>query len=220
MTSSGSQIIQNTIHDNAGGVLLTDEFGPTANNQILDNRVFHNQFDCGITLAGHSTSAVVNGQPQPIVAGVHDNLIAGNLANDNGVIGQGGGILIAAGAPGSGAWSNRVIGNEANGNGLAGVTLHSHAPNQDLNNNAIIGNRLSHNALSGNNGQPGDGDFGVSGTIGILVASAVTELTGTQIVGNQISNEHFGIWTMKVQSPASLAAANQFIHVVIPVHQQ
>jgi hypothetical protein len=60
----------------------------------------------------------------------------------------------------------------------------------------------------------------VSGTVGILVGSAVTELTGTQILGNQVSNEHFGIWTMLVQSPASLTAANHFINVQIPVHQQ
>jgi nitrous oxidase accessory protein NosD len=215
MTSTGSQLIQNTLHDNAGGILLTDEFGPTANNQILQNNVYHNQFDCGITLAGHSPDAVVNGRRRPNVAGVHDNLIASNIVNDNGVLGEGGGVLVAAGGPGSGAWGNRVINNEANGNGLAGVTLHSHAPNQDLNDNVFAGNRVS------NDGLTGDPDFSVSGTIGILVASAVVKLTGIQIVGNQISNVHSGIWTMNVPTPpVSLALTNSFFNVQIPVHQQ
>lgn len=98
------------------------------------------------------------------------------------------------------------------------MTLHSHAPNQDLNDNVIRNNRLSNNALAGNMGQPGDGDFGVSGTIGLLVASAVTQLTGIQITGNQISNVHFGIWTMNVAVPATtLSTTNRFSNVQIPV---
>jgi parallel beta-helix repeat protein len=219
MTSSDSRVIHNTIHDNAGGILLTDELGPTANNQLVENTVTHNQYDCGITLASHSPLAVANGVPQPNLAGVHDNLIVGNVANDNGLLGEGAGILVAAAGPGSGAWGNRIIGNEANGNGLPGITIHSHAPNQNLDNTSIIGNRLSNDALAGNNGSPGDGDFGVSGTTGIIVASAVVPLNNVQIVGNQIRNVHFGIWTLNVRPTTQLARTNQFTNVDVPVSQ-
>jgi hypothetical protein len=224
MTSTGSRVIGNSVYQNEGGILLTDEFGPTANNQIVDNHVYANVDDCGITLAGHNTSAVSSNGTK---GGVYDNLVVGNVADHNGTEGQGGGILMAAGAPGSGVWGTRVIGNEASRNGLAGVVIHSHAPGQDLNDNVIIGNRLSDNGLTGNNGKPGDSDFGESGTVDILVATIQnppngppTTITGTQIIGNQLSNAEYGIWTQNVQSPPTLQAANSYINIHIPVHQQ
>jgi hypothetical protein len=56
----------------------------------------------------------------------------------------------------------------------------------------------------------------VTGTVGILVGSA-TPLTGTVIAGNEISNTHFGIWTMDV--PTIRRAANRFRHVAVPLAQ-
>ena len=85
--------------DNAGGILLTDEFGPTSGQldplQPLDRQ----HRDCGITLAGHSSAAVnpVTGKPTG-AAGVFDNLVEHNTSDDNGVAGQGAGILLGGGA--------------------------------------------------------------------------------------------------------------------------
>jgi hypothetical protein len=154
------------------------------------------------------------------VAGVHDNLITGNVSNDNGNLGEGAGILIAAALPGGGAWSNRVVGNEANHNSMPGITIHSHTPNQDVNDNVLNGNRLSHDGLGGATGAPGDPDFGPIGTTGILVGSAAGPITGTQITGNHISNVHVGIWTAKVPPDPKLAVTNSFTAVDVPLHQQ
>jgi len=76
------------------------------------------------------------------------------------------------------------------GNGLAGITVHSRAPGQDLN-----GNVVAHNTIQTNNV---DGDFDFAphvdpATTGIIVATAVGSISIT-IKNNSISNDVNGIW--------------------------
>jgi nitrous oxidase accessory protein NosD len=219
MTVTGARVSGNLATGNTGGILLTDEFGPTAHNRVTGNRVVRNLYDCGITIAGHNPGAVNGGVPQPSVAGIYDNWIVGNVSNGNGTRGEGAGILLAAGAPTAGVYSNHIVGNTAKNNSLAGVTIHEHAPGGDLNGNVIVGNRLSRNALGapGISG-PGDPDAGVTHTTDILVFSAVDRITGTVIRHNWIRNAYFGVWTMNVNHVS--AHANHFRRVHVHVHQQ
>jgi parallel beta-helix repeat protein len=222
MSATESQIIDNVVKNNAGGILLTDEKGPTAHNKITGNTVSNNVLDCGITLAGHNPKAVIlstaPGPPQMAglaqsVGGVYSNVIDRNTVNGNGTKGQGGGVLLAAGPPGAGVYNNTVTHNKAEGNGLAGITLHSHAPGQDLDGNDIGHNIIGKNGVNGYpNGAPGDSDAGVSGTVGILLWSAVTHLSGTSVSGNTLSDDHFGIWTKNV--PPTAKSANTFSSTV------
>jgi nitrous oxidase accessory protein NosD len=199
MSVEHSKVISNTVTGNLGGILITDEMGPTDHNTITLNEVTNNLYDCGITLAGHNPHAVNAGVPAPRSGGVYDNQILDNVVNGNGVKGQGGGILLAAGAPGSGVYSNTVALNTANDNGLGGLTLHSHAPGQDLNGNKIINNSFSHDAVHGYpSGAPGDSDASITHTAGIVLFSAVAPLKGTVVTGNKLSNEYYGIWTQNV----------------------
>jgi nitrous oxidase accessory protein NosD len=219
MSVTHSKVLDNSVYRNAGGILLTDELGPTAHNMIAGNRVLNNVLDCGITLAGHNPGAVKAGKPQPSAGGVYDNLIIGNTANGNGTKGEGAGILMAGGAPGTAVYGNLVKGNIANGNGLAGVTIHSHAPGQDLNGNRIIANRLNHDGVAD---APSEAEFGenngkTSVTVGILVGSNVTKLSGIVIKGNTISHTHYGIFTKNV--PPIAKKANTFQHVAVPLKQ-
>ena len=196
MTVAHSTVWRNRITANAGGILMTDEFGPTFRNTVAWNHVWRNQYDCGITIPGHSPNALsATGQLQPTMGGVYRNLIVHNVVNRNGLKGEGAGILIAAAGPGSAAYSNTVAYNTAIGNNLAGVTIHSHAPNQDVNDNRLIANTLS------NNNRGGDPDAGVSRTADVLIFSAVVPITGTIISGNWLSDAHFGIWT-QTHTPA------------------
>jgi parallel beta-helix repeat protein len=229
MSVTRSQVLDNTVDNNAGGILLTDENGPTAFNVIARNRVLDNILDCGITIAGHNTKAVTlstaSGTPTvtgtaPQVAGIYRNLVTGNVANGNGIKGEGGGILLAAGAPGSAVYDNTVRANTAKGNGLAGVTLHSHSPGQDLDGNHIVDNVLSHNGLAGGpNGTPGDGDAGITQTVDITLFSAVTPLKGTVVAGNRLSDAHFGIWTQNVP-PIARNANRADRSVAVPLFQK
>jgi nitrous oxidase accessory protein NosD len=229
---TNSLVEGNYITNNAGGILLTDEFGPTSGNVVRDNRSVDGTNDCGITLAGHATGGNPYGASDAVspltglptgAAGVFDNLIEDNVSNNNGLLGQGAGILLGGGAPFAGVYSNVIRGNIAIGNGLAGVTIHQHFVG-DLNNNVIEDNILSDDNIDG------DGDFYPlyptvdTQTTGIFVASGAPpvdtsiwpgavsgttgEITGTVIRGNRIFGVYYGIWTLNVDPTSTTTAPN------------
>ena len=93
---SDSRVEGNTIRDNSGGILVSDELGPTHDNVITGNTVVDNVLNCGITIVGHRKGAVdANGTLHPKVAGVYDNTITNNVVTNNGTTGTGAGILLA-----------------------------------------------------------------------------------------------------------------------------
>ncbi len=208
LESVTDSVVEHTlVQDNAGGILLSDQFGPTSDNTIAHDTILDNTDDCGVTLASHTSN------------GVFDNLIEYNVADGNGVAGQGAGYLIAGGGPFTEAYGNVITHNEASGNGLAGVTIHQHFAG-DLNGNVITFNNLS------NNNVDGDFDFGTPdpGTTDIIVASGPPgflpppllpgPLTGTVIEHNQLSDASVGIWTLNAPSTID---NNQFSGITTPV---
>ena len=150
MAVDHSTLIDNDSHANSGGILLTDETGPTHDNLLEGNTVQDNPYDCGITLASHSPASapIVTGSPAPF--GVYSNTIADNVSNHNGtgLPGSGAGVGLFAPGPGNQTYSNVVIGNRLTNNGLPGVALHSHAPvpNINLNGNVVVRNYIAGNA--------------------------------------------------------------------------
>ena len=207
MSVANSTVTNNTVENNVGGILLTDEVGPTDGNTVSGNTVSDNAIDCGITLAGHSTSAVstsgpTTGQPQPSQGGVYNNMVINNTADNNGAAG----LLAAAGGLGSGVYNNTFKGNTATGNGLAGMTIHSHAPLQDINGNIVENNNFSNDALHGGpGGGPGDvegppSSANLTQTTGVEVLTVFAPLTGTLIENNTISNVYYGVWQSNLAS--------------------
>lgn len=202
MTAADSVVEGNVVVDNSGGILLTDELGPTDHNLVEGNTVEYNALDCGVTIAGHSVKGFVKGATVPASGGVYDNTVKGNTIIGNGTTGQGGGVLLATGAPGGAVYGNVVTGNTIGGNGLAGVTVHSHAPGQDLNDNVVEHNTITTNNLAG------DYDFSPHvdpKTTGVIVASAVGPIKIT-VTGNSISGNAIGIWTTGPVSVSGMAA--------------
>jgi hypothetical protein len=214
-----SVIEGNYVANNPGGILLTDEFGPTSHNIVRYNRTLDNTHDCGITLAGHNPAAVspITGQPTG-AAGVFDNLITENISNENGVAGQGAGILLGGGAPFAGVYGNVISRNVVSANGLPGVTIHQHLTG-DLNGNVIEDNILNNDNLDG------DFDFAAAAateTTGILVASGAppgpalpppllpAPITGTIIRGNRLYNVKVGIWTLGLDKASTTISGNVF----------
>jgi parallel beta-helix repeat protein len=191
----------NHVSANEGGILLTDEFGPTHGNFVQNNTITGNPFDCGVTVPGHNPFALdASGNPQPLVAGVYNNVIRGNRITDNGLQGEGAGVLFANAGPGTASYDNLVEDNYIAGNELSGVTMHAHTlpPGlfEDLNGNRIIDNVIGRNNVGSPvvPGDPLDGppaqDFR---TTGILVFSGSVPVHVT-IRDNQISNDHYGVW--------------------------
>ncbi len=211
-----STIRDNYIADNSGGVLLSDDVGPTHNNVVEDNIVTDNTSDCGITVPGHNPNALNSaGVPQPSVAGVYRNVIRGNVVTGNGVQGEGAGVLFANATAGTASYDNLVEGNYISGNGLAGVTMHAHtvAPgaHEDLNGNVIVGNSIGKNNVDGDtlDGPPGPSDLK---TTGVLVFSGGPSVKVT-VAHNHIFDNHYGVWLSAPVTAFGLRT-NTFSHVI------
>jgi hypothetical protein len=219
-----SSIKDSFIAYNAGGVLLSDDTGPTHGNLVAGNVVTGNATDCGITVPGHNPNALSStGQPQPSVAGVYDNVIRGNVVTNNGVKGEGAGVLFANAQAGTASYDNLVQGNYIAGNGLSGVTMHAHTikPGQfeDLSGNKVIGNVIGRNNLDGDTLDCPPGSTTCSPqdlvTTGILVFSGGAPVT-TTIAFNHISNNKVGIWLSKPVTASGLFT-NSFSNVTTPI---
>jgi hypothetical protein len=213
VNTSDSTVIGNTSTGNSGGLLLSDDTGQTYGTLIEFNNVYNNLYDCGITIAGHL--------PAFAGGGVHNNKILGNRVTGNGVDGQGGGVLLATGVPGNGSpdsggavYDNLVLGNYLANNGLGGVTLHSHAPDENLNGNTIIGNVIGTNNLDPDmDFVPFGSQFFDPATTGVILAAA-SSVTIT-VVHNVIANNAIGVWVAEVLPGVTITApgANQYVNV-------
>jgi nitrous oxidase accessory protein NosD len=178
---------------NAGGILLTDEYGPNHGNQVRRNYVVGNTKDCGITLPGHNLALnPETGQLDPSFGGVYDNLVIHNEVIGNGVEGYGAGVGIFAPESYTGSYDNTVTGNLIEGNGLAGISVHSHQANAYVNDNVFTDNTIGQNNVDLADGAdpPGPAD---NETTGILVWSEATVYNAT-ITGNTIFDDTYGVW--------------------------
>jgi copper-binding protein NosD len=203
-----STISDSDISDNSGGVLLTDDTGPTHNNLVTGNLVNGNSTDCGITVPGHNSDALsAAGRPQPNVAGVYANVISHNVVTDNGVAGEGAGVLFANATNGTASYDNLVIDNVLEGNGLSGVTFHAHViasgQFEDLSGNELIGNTIGKNNVDGDTLDFPAFPAEDLATTGILVYTAGTPVT-VMIAGNHVSDDSIGIWLSKAVTASGL----------------
>jgi hypothetical protein len=189
---SWSTVIGNHVSHNVGGILVSDggfgiSVGPAAHNLIAYNHSSDNVYDCGITLPGHDARAVATSGPN---AGKPQPDLAG--VYDNRVIGNdasgngGAGLLDATPYPGTGSYDNLFAGNSASGNGNGGFVLHSHAPLQDVSGIVVIANRFGRNNLAG------DPDTGVTTTTGVMLLSVAVP-TSIVVAGNTISDNTNGV---------------------------
>lgn len=221
MGVADSVIRDNHDSGNTGGILITDEFGPTHNNLVEDNIVTGNQYDCGITVPGHNPFAVdAHGNPQPTVAGVFDNVIRRNVVTDNGRKGEGAGVLFANATAGTASYDNLVEDNYIAGNDLSGVTMHAHTvgPGQfeDLNGNKIVDNVIGQNDLGGDGL---DGSQSDPSTTGVLVFSGTVPVSLT-IAHNVVFDNTYGIWEGVRGNVSATLAGNRFFGVDTPVFTQ
>jgi nitrous oxidase accessory protein NosD len=218
MGAFDSTVSHNFVSGNTGGVLLTDEFGPTHDNVVEHNVITDNAFDCGVTAPGHNPNALdSSGNRQPSKAGVYDNVIRYNRITDNGLKGEGAGVLFANATAGTASYDNLVEHNYIAGNELSGVTMHAHTlmsgQFEDLS-----GNRIVHNTIGTNNtgGDPLDGTTSDPSTTGILVFSGTVPVKVT-IAHNRIRDNHYGIWVGVAGNVTATLSHNVFQHVTTTV---
>lgn len=185
-----STILRNEIAHNAGGILSSDETGPTVHNLISENYVHDNVYDCGITLASHAPATAIIPTAK-LSFGVGYNTISSNVSMGNGTQSPGAGVGIFAPSPGTSNTGNVVIHNIIWNNGATGVALHNHAappspaPPVDFNDNAIVGNDFSGNG-------PDNASAPTPGPTGINIFS-MAAVTGTVVEQNTFNNEAIDI---------------------------
>ena len=191
---SGSVVSGNTLTGNADGILLSDETAETHDNLLIHNIVKDNALECGVVLASHNPV----GSTGPFFAphfGVDHNTIEGNLVADNGVKVGGAGVgLFSDGNGPGGAYNNVISHNVLTGNGIGGVSLHTHvgpsfgAPADNMNGNTIVGNYIAGNLADGD-------DTATPGRVGININSGGggTPIWNTVIGENIIRDEDVDI---------------------------
>ena len=175
-----------------GGLLVSDEMGPSFGNTIENNNFVNNQLGCGITLAAHNKAAIFfsgpnAGQPNPAGGGVYNNTIENNTSSGNGATGIG--VFNAA-------YNNTIEGNTFDNNGEPGVKLNPTFPGGDVNGNSIINNSVGVNSLldGPGGGIPGSHNSHSTQTTGIMVDAPAGPVTGTVIRGNTVSGNYYGIY--------------------------
>jgi parallel beta-helix repeat protein len=205
-----SIVTNNTVQGNAGGILISDDTGPSHHNVISLNTVTDNPYACGITMASH-TAATITGSLTPL--GVFQNLVFGNRSKHNGYsTGGGAGVGIFASVPGAKSYGNVVVANLASENGHPGISLHAHAPGQSLNDNMIVGNTIVDNGAD-------TGDAATPGPTGINVfAMFLSPAPGNIIANNSIQNDSYDV---VVSNPALVQVQfNSLLGTLVGVDNQ
>ncbi len=192
-----SIVTSNTITGNSGGILVSDDTGPTHDNLISFNTVYNNPYACGISLASHPLAPTV---AATTVQGVYHNTVYGNRAQNNGYsTGGGAGIGLFGAVPGAMTYGNVVVNNLVANNGHPGISMHAHIPGQNLNDNMIVGNTVVNNGAD-------TADATTPGPTGINIYAAAV-VTGTTISGNSIQGETYDV---VVTDPATVPAQVHF----------
>jgi len=206
---TNSVVQGNLVHNNIGGILLTDETGPNSSNLITGNTSEDNLAfggDCGVTLASHVACAPGSNDvtgctlaPATAPAGVFHNVVDGNVLNHNGA--SGAGMFANPGIPpgsATAAYDNQISNNKVTDNGQPGIAIHVHAANGNADNNVIVGN-----TVSGNGGDSEATPVGTPPGLGIEILSngsfggpfgAATPIVGTIISHNKASKEDIDVW--------------------------
>lgn len=193
---SSSIIAYNTVENNAGGILVSDDSGPSHDNSIRNNIVRNNVFDCGITIPSHTPFGVYHNT-------VSDNTVSGNGTSP--LNGGGAGVgLFSPGGPTSN-YGNSVVNNDLEQNGIAGIAIHTHAPGTEvLQDELIIGNYIAQNGA--------DSDLGLtaSQTDGISLGVIGGSVTGIVISGNTFADEAEDIAIQTIPAVQVTATLNNF----------
>jgi len=210
--SSGDKVESNTVSNDSGGILISDETGPSANNMIVGNSLQNDATAGGIALVSRNGAAAPGGTPAPAAGGVFGNTIESNSALNDGLGSGGGGITLASAVAGGAVYGNTVLQNTVSGNGYAGVTVHGQVSGVDLSGNAVSDNIVATNNVLGD---PDTGTATDGHTTGILVTTV--DPVSIQITGNTISGDVFGIWTDGPVTAANAAGANSFSNVTTHV---
>jgi parallel beta-helix repeat protein len=209
---TASVVEGNLVHDNIGGILLTDETGPNKDNLVVDNTSRDNvKFggDCGVTLPSHIACAPGSNDATGCTLappgeggifqayGVTHNAVVRNVLKHNGAAGTG--MFANPGIPpgaATNASGNLIKENVVTDNGEEGIGIHVHAANGKADHNVIL-----ENVVSGNGGdEEAEGAPAPRTGIEIFANPALPNfapaapIVGTVVSENRIFDEDVDVW--------------------------
>ena len=144
------------------------------------------------TINGNTVSGVANGPGIELTAYDPGEGVTGNTVSGNTVTGDQSGVLLGAEEPGlsqtdaTTVAQNMVEDNTITGNSEPGVIVDSTGGLQDVAANVISGNTVT--------GNGSDNALGQSQSTGVALYGGVGPVTGTQVMGNAIGTESYGLW--------------------------
>jgi hypothetical protein len=208
-----SNVLDNTAEFNSGGILITDQFGPTHGNNIKGNLVEDNSARSGIRLASDSATALsATGYRTPKLGGVYSNSVSNNIVISNGTAGfttstgttgYGSGVAITADVKGGASYSNLVASNEIVGNGLSGITIYKHYALSDVSGDLIVNNWIGTNHVAA----------GLTAGVFIGRTSSSFPPISVTVYSNTIAFDHFGVYDNA--GPGLTHFGNHFVKVVV-----
>lgn len=209
---TASVVDGNLVHDNTGGILLTDETGPTQDDLVVGNTARDNVAfggDCGVTLASHVACAPGSSDATGCTLappgeggifqanGVTRNAVVRNVLVRNGALGTG--MFANPGIPpgaATNASGNLVKENVVSGNGEEGIGIHVHAANGRADHNVVVENVVSGNGgdAEAAGGPPPRTGIEVFANPGLPGFAPAAPIVGTMISENRIFDEDVDLW--------------------------
>lgn len=206
---TGAFISGNTVVDNGrGGIGIMDNGAndPGARTQPAASTTLRGS--SGITVVGNYMSEDFFGcalvaATQNFGGHLSDLRLTGNVIEAKGVVdgmGDVGGIVVAADLPGSSVSDVSVIGNRISDSLEGGVIVNAEAPASSTQNVSVVGNTLTGNNWAG---------LEAPQTAGVIVfanpaaahAPVPPRNVGTTVIGNTMSAQYYGIWTLGPDAP-------------------
>jgi parallel beta-helix repeat protein len=175
-----------------GGLLVSDEMGPSFGNTIENNMSVNNQWAAGSPWL--PTTWPPSSPPAPMRASPTRRRAASTTTPLRAT------PRVATGRPASACstppTTTSIQGNTFDNNGEPGVKLNPTFPGGDVNGNSVIGNTVGVNSLldGPGGGIPGSHNSGSTQTTGIMVDAPAGPVTGTIIQGNTVTGNYYGIY--------------------------
>ena len=209
---SDSRVEGNTIRDNSGGILVSDELGPTHDNVITRE---HRRRQRPQLRHHHRRPPEGRGRRQRHAAPEgrrrlrqHDHEQRGDQQRDHGHRRRDPAREPKAGMA---AYRNTFSGNTVSQNGLAGITINENTVGQYLDGNVITANVVGTNNLL----QSATAGNGATTGISVYVADGARDVLVT-VRDNTISANAYGIYAMK--GTVLTQSGNTFTDVTTPVY--
>jgi hypothetical protein len=201
---TGGVVTDNTVQNNGGGGVFVNDNGPvdpgspaagptnpvpSANDNVMGNKITGNYGSCGIVYATHNTGGSITGGT------ISGNTITGHVGVFKTSGPDLGGIVLATASAGATLSGTTVTTNTISNSYEGGIIVHSHAPSDVVSGVSISGNTVGPaNNWGSTNGPPTTAGIIIGVDQLAVPATLAPKITTTSVTGNSINGQFYGLW--------------------------